>query len=68
MQASQLGKEVPKGFSIQNGLLLYKGRIYLGSYDALKVAVLQQVQNSPLGGHSRFLKTLHRVKRDFFLP
>ena len=40
-QASRLGEEVPKGFSIQNGLLLYKGRIYLGSCDALKVAVLQ---------------------------
>ena len=67
-QASQLGKEVPKGFSIQNGLLLHKGRIYLGSCDALKDAVLQQVHNSPLGGHSRFLKTLHRVKRDFSWP
>ena len=37
-------------------------------HDALKVAVLQQVHNSPLGGHSRFLKTFHRVKRDFYWP
>ena len=67
-QASELGKEVPKGFSIQNGLLLYKGRIYLGSCDALKVAMLQQVHNSSLGRHSGFLKTFHKVKRDFYWP
>ena len=47
---------------------MYKGKIYLGTCDALKVAVLQQVHNSPLGGHSGFLKTLHRVKRDFYWP
>ena len=40
----------------------------MGSYDALKDTVLQQVHNSPLGGHSGFLKTLHRVKRDFSWP
>ena len=40
----------------------------MGTCDALKVVVLQQVHNSPLGGHSGFLKTLHRVKRDFYWP
>ena len=65
-QAFQLGKGVPKGYAMQNGLLLYKGKIYLRSCDALKVAVLQQVHDSPLGGHSGFLKTLHRVQRDFY--
>ena len=34
----------------------------------MKATVLQQVHNSPLGGHSGFLKTLHRVKRDFYWP
>ena len=47
---------------------MHKGKIYLGSCDALKGVVLQQVHNSPLGGHSGFLKTLHRVKRDFSWP
>ena len=65
-QAFQLGRQVPKGYSVQNGLLLYKGKLYLGSFDALKVAVLQQVHDSPLGGYSGFLKTLHRVQRDFY--
>ena len=38
-QAFQLGKEVPKGYSVQNGLLLYKGKIYLGSCEVLKATV-----------------------------
>lgn len=67
-QAFQLGREVPKGYSVQNGLFLYKGKLYLGSCDALKAAILQQVHDSPLRGHSGFLKTLHRVQRDFYWP
>ena len=53
---------------MQNGLLLYKDKIFLGLCDALKAVVLQQVHDSPLGGHSGFLKTLHRVQRDFYWP
>lgn len=34
------GQAAPKGYSLQNGLLLYKGRIYLGTCEALKVAIL----------------------------
>ena len=51
LQAIHLGKDVPKGYSLQNGLLLYKGKIYLGTCNALKAVILQQVHNSPLGGH-----------------
>ena len=45
--------------------MLYKGKIFLGSCDAMKAVVLQQVHDSPLERHSGFLKTLHRVQRDF---
>ena len=53
---------------MQNGLLLYKGKIFLGSCDVLKAAVLQQVHDNPLEGHLGFLKTLHRVQKDFYWP
>ena len=53
---------------MQNGLLLYEGRMYLGTCDSLKTAILQQVHDGPWGGHSGFLKTLHRVQRDFYWP
>ena len=32
----------------------------------LKPLVLQHMHNSPLGGQSGYLKTLHKVKQDFF--
>ena len=68
LDAFQAGKEGPKGFTMQNGLLLYKGKMYLGTCDSLKTAILQQVHDGPWGGHSGFLKTLHRVQRDFYWP
>ena len=36
LKAFQSGVDGPKGFTLQNGLLLYKGRIYLGICDSLK--------------------------------
>ena len=53
-------------FSVTNGLLLYKGCIYLGDRCKLKGKVLELVHNSPLGCHFCFLNTLHRAKKDWF--
>lgn len=53
-------------FSLQNGLLLYKGKIYLGRNCSLKSKALSLVHDSPLGGHSSYLKTFHRAKKNWF--
>ena len=67
IRAIQLGFDVPPGFTFYNGLLFYKGILYLGdSSGDLKATVLQQVHDSPLGGHSSYLKTLHRLQKDFY--
>lgn len=63
LQSGFLG---PKFFSLHNGLILYKGRVYLGPTCSLKPKILHQVHDSPLGGHSGFLKSFHRLKQDFF--
>ena len=52
----------PKSFSLHNGLILFKGRVYLSSAYGLKPKVLQLVHDSPLGGHSGFLKSYHWLK------
>lgn len=53
-------------FSLHNGLILYKGRVFVDSHCSLKSKILHLVHDSPLGGHSGFLKSLHRLKQDFF--
>jgi hypothetical protein len=44
----------------------YKDRLYLCKDSQLKQKVLLELHTSPVGGHSGFLKTYHRVKKDFF--
>ena len=62
MHAIQSGSDVPQGFTFYNGLLSYKGRLYLGDSNGdLKSVVLQQMHDSPLEGHSGYLKYLHRL-------
>jgi len=51
---------------LYNGIILYKDKIFLSALSPLKPLVLQHMHDSPLGGHSGYLKTLHRVKQDIF--
>ena len=53
-------------FSWQNDSLWYKDRLYLYKNSQLKQNILMELHTSPLGGHSGFLKTYHRVKKEFF--
>ena len=65
LQALSSRQATLKGYSCRMGCYYTKGG---STCEALKVAVLHQVHDSPLEGHSGFLKTLHRVKRDFYWP
>ena len=62
----QAGGIPPQGFSLVNGLLFFKGRIYLGPTSIFKFLILQHVHNGPFGGHLGYLKTIHRVQQDFY--
>ena len=50
----------------KNDSLWYKDHLYLCKNSQLKQNVLLELHTSPVGGHSGFLKTYHRVKKDFF--
>uniref|UniRef100_A0A2N9GGR4 Chromo domain-containing protein n=1 Tax=Fagus sylvatica TaxID=28930 RepID=A0A2N9GGR4_FAGSY len=50
----------------KNGLLFHKGRLYLSENGTLKPKVLTLLHDSPLGGHSGYLKTYQRAKKDWF--
>ena len=53
-------------FSWKNDSLWYKDRLYLCKNSQVKQKILLELHTSPLGGHSGFLKTYHRVKKYFF--
>ena len=53
-------------FSWKNDSLWYKNRLYICKNFQLKPKILLELHTSPLGGHSGFLKTYHRVKKEFF--
>ena len=63
LQAFQTGGgKFPKGSHCRMDSY-YKGRIYLGPKSHLKFFVLHYVQNSPLGGQSDYLNTLHKFSK-----
>eukprot|EP00253_Pinus_taeda_P005403 PITA_05403 len=53
-------------FNWQNDSLWYKDRLYLCKNSQLKQKILKELHTSRLGGHSGFLKSYHRVKKEFF--
>jgi hypothetical protein len=53
-------------FTWKNDSLWYKYHLYLCKNSQLKQKVLFELHTSLVGGHSGFLKTCHRVKREFF--
>ena len=65
--AIQSGSDIPTGLTFYNDLQCYKERLFLGSSASdLKAQVLQQVHASPLRGHSGYLKSFQRLKKDFY--
>ena len=54
-------------FSLKNDSLWYKYHLYIWKNSQLKQKIILEFHTSPLGENSGFLKTYHRVKKDFFL-
>lgn len=49
----------------KNDLLWYQDHLYLCNNYQLKQKVLLELHTSLVGGHSGFLKTYHRINKDF---
>lgn len=66
MQKLSSNVEVPRCYSLQQGILLKKGRIVIVPHSNIMGKVLQYIHVNPLVGHSVYLKTYQRAKRDFY--
>jgi hypothetical protein len=60
------GFQCIKYIYMEKDSLWYKDRLYLCKKSQLKQKLLLELHTSPVGGHSGFLKTYHRVKMEFF--
>jgi transposase InsO family protein len=53
-------------FSLVNGVIRYKQRVWLGSNKPLQLDVIKALHDSPIGGHSGVSATYYKVKQLFF--
>lgn len=57
-----------KEYSLVNGVIRHKGRVWLGTNTLAQQHVLEALHNSGVGGHSGFHGTYHMVKSLFSWP
>jgi hypothetical protein len=52
-------------YSLENGLIKYKGKIWVGSNAGLQTKLIEAFHSSPIGGHSGIQASYQRVKKLF---
>jgi hypothetical protein len=57
-----------KGYTLTNGILHYRGRIWVGVNPTAQSHILQALHSSGVGGHSGQLATYKRIKQLFAWP
>lgn len=68
-QMGRLAVENPAGsYTWRNGLLLYKGRIIVPDQANLRNQLLHEVHDTKVGGHSGILRTLKKLRSNFYWP
>jgi hypothetical protein len=66
LAALQQGRAAPPGYSLQQGLLLRKGRLWIVKGSPFQFQLLEYIHSNPTSGHSGYHKTVHRAKLDFY--
>ncbi|WVZ49776.1 LOW QUALITY PROTEIN: hypothetical protein U9M48_001105 [Paspalum notatum var. saurae] len=55
-------------YTLRNGLIRYKGKLFIGTAKDLKIQILSTLHASALGGHSGERATYQRIKLLFYWP
>lgn len=56
----------PLGFTVENGILKYKGRLVLPKDCPLIQTILHEYHDKVIGGHAGELKTFQRIAKEWF--
>jgi hypothetical protein len=54
------------GYSLVDGVIRYKNKIWIGSNSALQTKLIASFHSSALGGHSSIQPTYQRLKKMFY--
>jgi hypothetical protein len=68
LQELSLSSPNKHGYSLHQGLIRYKDRVWLGDNTEAHKAILLSLHDSGVGGHSGFLGTYQRIKALFAWP
>ena len=68
MQQQSLEKRY-EGYKLEdNGLLTYKGRIYVPDVADLRRIVMDEIHQAPYSGHPGYQKTIATARKQYFWP
>jgi hypothetical protein len=68
LQEMTINKDSHPRYTIQSGVIRYKGRLYIGSGEGLQGKIFDSFHSSIFGGHSGNQVTYHRIKQLFYWP
>jgi hypothetical protein len=57
-----------KGHHLHDGLIRYKGRLWIGNNSALQTKLISDMHSSAIGGHSGVRATYQRVRKQYYWP
>lgn len=63
-----ISKDNDKVYQLINGVIRYKGRVWVGNNSIAQQHILQALHDSGIGGHSGFNATYQRIKHLFAWP
>ena len=55
-----------EGFHLEEGLLYYKGRVYIPADKELKLNILTKAHNVPTAAHPGYIKTYNTLRKSFY--
>jgi len=68
LHSLQHGDSSPKGFTLHQGLIIRKGRLWLVKNSPFQHQVLEFIHSNPTAGHSGYHNIVHRAKANFYWP